>query len=121
MSDSPSNSQSGEQTGRLEKAFRSSMSWNVGDRIISQAVTMVTFMFLTYKLSPTTFGLFALGVIAVDYFTVQARSGAVDAIIQGRRYDRKAMNTAFWISALVIVVVTLALFLSGGLLAKSMN
>ncbi len=121
MSDNASDTHTGQEGGRLEKAFRSSMFWNFANMSVAQIVSMVTFIFLTYKLPPATFGLFALGVIAVDYFYYQARSGAVDAIIQRRRYDRTALNSAFWISMLAIVIVTVILYFSGGLAASAMS
>lgn len=121
MSGNASDTHTEQDGGRLEKAFRSSMFWNFANMSVAQIVSMVTFIFLTYKLPPATFGLFALGVIAVDYFYYQARSGAVDAIIQRRRYDRPAMNTAFWISMIVIAIVTLILYFSGGLAAGAMK
>lgn len=106
---------------RLAGAFRSSMFWNIANMGVSQVVTTAVFIYLTYKLDAAVFGIFALGVVVIDYFNFQARSASVDAVLQRRQFDDEALDSVFWASSLIILIVTIFCFFTGGLLAASTN
>ncbi|MBK8198933.1 MAG: oligosaccharide flippase family protein [Acidobacteria bacterium] len=97
---------------RLAHAFGSSMVWNIANNLATNGVTLFVFIFLTYRLDAAVFGLFALGVIIVDYFNFQARSACLDAAVQRRLYSKPEMDTIFWammgVTACVIVVCAFA-------------
>lgn len=97
---------------RLAKAFGSSMVWNIANNFATNGVTLVVFIFLTYKLDAAVFGIFALGVIIVDYFNFQARSACIDAAVQRRLYSQEQMDTVFWamMSVTLCVIVVCAFF-----------
>ncbi len=105
----------------LGTAFRSAMFWNITNMTFNQVVTTVVFLFLTYKLSPEVFGLFALGVIFVDYFHFQARTSAVDSLIQGQDFSKSMLDTAFSAGFIVVLVVTALLMLGSSLFATAME
>jgi len=99
---------SAHNTNRLASAVSSSMFWNIASNFATSLITVVIFIFLTYKLDAAVFGLFALGAIIVDFFYFQARSAGVDAAVQQRAYSPLEMDTIFWattgVTAVVIVV-----------------
>ncbi len=105
----------------LGSAFRSAMFWNITNMTFNQVMTTVVFLFLTYKLSPEVFGLFALGVLFVDYFHYQARSSGVDALIQGQDFSKPTLDTSFNAGFLVILGVSIVLMLGAGLMAWALK
>lgn len=106
---------------RLANAFGSSMVWNIANNLASNGVTLVVFIFLTYRLDATVFGLFALGVIIVDYFNFQARSACLDAAVQRRAYSKVEMDTVFWAMMGVTVIVIIVCAFAGSWLAHANN
>lgn len=104
---------------RLAKAFGSAMIWNVANNIATNGITLFVFIFLTYRLDAAVFGIFALGVIIVDYFNFQARSACLDAAVQRRLYSPREMDSVFWgMMAVAVVVIGVCAF-AGSWLAKS--
>lgn len=106
---------------RLAKAFGSAMIWNVANNIATNGITLFVFIFLTYKLDAAVFGIFALGVIIVDYFNFQARSACIDAMVQRRLYSKAEMDTAFWGMMGIAIVVMAVCAVAGSLLAAANN
>jgi teichuronic acid exporter len=104
---------------RIEHALGSSMAWNVASSISNNLVTMLVFIYLTYKLEAAVFGLFALGVIIVDYFNFQARSACLDAAIQRRLYSKPEMDTIFWAMMGVTLGVIIVCMFGGVWLARA--
>lgn len=90
---------------RLAKNLSSSVIWSIANNIATNGITLVVFIFLTYKLNAAVFGIFALGVIIVDYFNFQARSACLDATIQRRLYSKLEMDSVFWAMMGVTVIV----------------
>ena len=96
---------------KLARVFGSSMIWSTANNLATNVVTMLVFIFLTYQLEPAVFGIFALGVIIVDYFNFQARSACIDACVQRRYYSPLEMDSAFWgMMAVTIVVIVICGF-----------
>lgn len=106
---------------RLARAFGSSMIWNIANNFATNGVTMFVFIFLTYRLDATVFGLFALGVIIVDYFNFQARSACLDATLQRQAFSKLEMDTVFWAMMGVMMVVIAVCALAGNWLANANN
>jgi teichuronic acid exporter len=104
---------------RLAKTFGSSMMWNLVNNLITNVITLVVFIFLTYQLDPVVFGIFALGVIIVDYFAVQGRSACIDAAVQRHAYSPVEMDTVFWSTMAVAIIVALVTVVAGRWLAAA--
>jgi O-antigen/teichoic acid export membrane protein len=97
------------------------MLWNLANTIFSQVVTIVIFIFLTYKLEAHVFGVFALGVLFVDFFWVAGRSACADSAMQQNRFDQIALDTIAWSTAGIYLLVVAILCLITGLVAKALN
>ncbi len=87
----------------------------------SQLISLGVFIFLTYRLDAATFGVFALGVIIIDYFHHQGRSAALDAIIQHQDFSPRSGSTAFWVCLGVVGVVLLASCVLGAVFAAAVD
>lgn len=96
------------------------MIWNVANNVITNGITLAVFIFLTYKLSAAVFGIFALGVIIVDFFNLQARSACIDATVQRRLYSRVETDSIFWaMMAVTLVVIVICAFVGSWLAAAN--
>jgi len=121
-SDLPAKDQASERhEKRLARAFGSSMVWNIANNLATNGVTLFVFIFLTYRLDAAVFGLFALGVIIVDYFNFQARSACLDATVQRRAFEKFEMDTIFWAMTGVIFCVIIVCAFAGSWLAHANN
>lgn len=106
---------------KLEKVFGSAMIWNLANNIVTNGITLAVFIFLTYKLSAVVFGIFALGVILVDFFNLQARSACLDATLQRRLYSRVETSSVFWATMAVTLIVIVICAFFGSWLARVNN
>ena len=106
---------------KLGGAFRSALFWNIANMGVSQAISVALFIFLTYKLDPIVFGVFALGVLIVDYFNYQIQSASVDAIIQSQDFSPRGLSSVFWAIFAIFLIGTLAIVMSGNLAARMLN
>lgn len=106
---------------RVASAFRSAMFWNIANMGTSQVVTTAVFIFLTYRLDPVVFGIFALGVVVIDYFTFQGQSAAADTIVQEQDFSQERLSSAFWAMFGFIIVVAIIFSLASGAFANLMN
>ena len=106
---------------KLARVFSSSMIWSTANNLATNVVTMFVFIFLTYQLEPAVFGIFALGVIIVDYFNFQARTACYDACVQRRYYSPLEMDSAFWGMMAVTIVVIVICGFAGLWLAQANN
>lgn len=105
---------------KLARVFGSSMVWSAANNLATNGVSILVFIFLTYKLEPAVFGIFALGVIIVDYFTFQARSACIDACIQRRYYSSLEMDSAFW-GMMAVTLVAIVICGAAGLWLAQAN
>jgi O-antigen/teichoic acid export membrane protein len=106
---------------RISGALRGSMMWNLANTVISQIVTICVFVFLTFKLDPAVFGVFALGVLLIDYFWVNGRSAALDTTLQYNRLDQTSLNTVFLTTLTAIILVAVLIVVAGFWLASAMD
>lgn len=101
----------------LSRSVRSSMSWNLLEQGFSQIVVVLVFIFLTYKLEPAVFGIFALAVICIDYFSIYGKGAAIDTLLRRQKFDQKQLDSAFWILLACYGVGVVICFFIGWFLA----
>ena len=106
---------------KLGGAFRSALFWNIANMGASQVISVALFIFLTYKLDPAVFGVFALGVLIVDYFNYQIQSASVDAVIQAQDFSPRGLSSVFWASFAVFLIGAIVIAMSGGLASQLLN
>lgn len=89
--------------------------------VFAQAMTLVIFVFLTTRLSPEEFGVFALALVFIEFMHREGRFAMVDAIVQNQKLDGKSLSTAFWCATLVVSVICIGLVLISPWLGSVFN
>ena len=68
-------------------------------------MTLVIFLFLTSRLEPEEFGIFALALVFVEFLQRELRFSMIDAVIQQQKLDDRSLSTSFWVSAIIVSVL----------------
>ena len=85
--------------------------WSAAQKWMVRASTLLAFVLLGRLLSPQEFGVVALAMTVITMLGVVSDAGFTPWLIQRRRLDRTATSTAFWISAVLGVVLAAGLVL----------
>lgn len=80
----------------LAGAIRSGMLWNLVSFVAAQGSGFVIFIILARRLPPEIFGVVALASILAEAVGTDGRYACMDAVVQADRYDKKALNSAFF-------------------------
>ncbi len=91
------------------KASAWSFAANWGQQLISTG----TFLFLAYQLQASDFGIVALAAAVVDLFTVIARFGQVEALLQHAETSEEHISSSFWLLVAIGFGLTLAIIILG--------
>jgi O-antigen/teichoic acid export membrane protein len=91
----------------LTAAIRGGMLWNVLTFVMSQGAGFAIFLVLASRLPPEIFGVVALASIVADFAATDGRYACMDAIMQGGRYDKRSLNSAF-LAFMALAVVFMA-------------
>ena len=75
--------------------IRSSMIWNTLELGVSQVLTIVVFILLTYRLPPEIFGIFALGAFFIDFLYTQAQTAAIDVLLLEDKIAKQRLNKLY--------------------------
>lgn len=70
--------------------------WTAAGNWGQHLATFVVFIFLSRLLTPRAFGLVALAAVFVAFLKIVAQGGLADAIVQRPQIDREHLDTAFW-------------------------
>ncbi len=76
------------------------VSWSIAQRLTSQALQSIVFLFVARLLGPGSFGLLALALVFVGLMQILVEQGFGDAIIQRGTLDATWLDTAFWTGVL---------------------
>lgn len=79
--------------------------------------TFLVFLILSRLLTPRAFGLIALAMVFVAFLKIVAEQGLADAIVQRSDIDREHLDTAFWATLLVGLVLAVLAALVAQLVA----
>lgn len=97
-----------------QKAVRS-VVWTAIDSWGRQAVSLVVFFILARLLSPETFGLIALAYIFIEFVQIFVDQGFSVAIIQRQDIDTEHLDTAFWTTLGISIILTVLSVACAGL------
>src|ERR1700760_384770 len=98
----------------LTSAIRGGMFWSVLSFVMSQGASFVIFLVLASRLPPEIFGVVALASILSDFVASDGRYACMDAIMQNGRFDRTALNAAFFSFLALAAAVAVATCLAAG-------
>jgi O-antigen/teichoic acid export membrane protein len=82
---------------------------NWGQQLISTG----TFLFLAYQLQASDFGIVALAAAIVDLFTVIARFGQVEALLQQDAGNQEYASSSFWFLTAIGIGLSLIIVILG--------
>lgn len=97
------------------------LAWTVVDTWGRQLLNLVVFLFLARLLVPEAFGLVALATVFVAFAQLVVDQGMGDALIQRREVTRSHIDTAFWVSVAMGLLLTVTAQLLAGPLAGLLN
>jgi PST family polysaccharide transporter len=99
-----------------EKAAKG-LVWSVVQKWGRAAISAVTFIILARLLPPEAFGLVALATVFTAFIEIFLDQGFSAAIVQRTDLERGHLDTAFWISVLTGVLLTLGTIVASELAA----
>jgi O-antigen/teichoic acid export membrane protein len=89
----------------VKKQTAISIVWTVLGRGSTTATSFIVFLILARLLSASDFGIFALATVFVDLTRIVAMSGWTDAVVREEAPDDYMLDTAFWSSLGLGIVV----------------
>jgi PST family polysaccharide transporter len=105
-------------TGGLGQTALLGSIFHMGGRGIRALVGIGTIAVLSRFLTPSEFGAFALISVIVAFAQIFADFGLRSALVQKSDVSDAEMNSVFWVSILMGAVLSGAIWLSAGILAK---
>ncbi|OUC08590.1 sugar isomerase, partial [Litorilinea aerophila] len=88
-----------------EKAVRG-IIWSIAQKWGREGISFLTFLALSRLLAPEAFGLVALAVVFTAVFEIFLDQGLAAAIVQRNELEPEHLDTAFWITVFVGLVLT---------------
>jgi O-antigen/teichoic acid export membrane protein len=95
--------------------------WSAAGNWGYQLTTLVVVVMLSRLLTPEAFGLVALASVFTALMKLLTEQGLADALVQRRELDPEHLDTAFWMSASVGVLMSAGLVASSWLIADLVN
>ena len=95
----------------------SAMIWSVVGQIGSTGLSMIFILVFARFMSPSDFGVFATGTLAISLSSHLAGLGLGTALVQRRTLDARTLSTAFWMSLSASVVLACVLVTLSGPIA----
>ncbi len=91
--------------------------WSVIQKWGREGISFVILVILSRLLAPEAFGLVALALVFIEFVQIFLDQGFGAAIVQRTDLDKEHLDTAFWISVLSGVVLTVGGIAASGLVA----
>jgi len=91
----------------LKKRSIKGFAWAAGESVGVAAISLVSFIIMARLLDPQDFGIFALASVFIFFCNLITAHGLADALVQRQHVDEDHLDTAFW-STLILSVVLMA-------------
>lgn len=95
--------------------------WSAIQKFGNQAVSFVVFFCLARLLEPEAFGLIALASVFLAFVQIFLNQGFAEAIVQREELEPEHLDTAFWVSLVISILLTIISFLVAGIVAQGFN
>lgn len=102
----------------LGRAATASALWLLAQKWVVRVSGLATIALLTRLLGPTAFGLVAAANAVVPFVLLLSDFGLSTYLVQADTADRRTVSTAFWLSAVTGLVLSVALLGASPLLAS---
>ncbi|MBG1264730.1 lipopolysaccharide biosynthesis protein [Nostoc commune] len=109
--------ESPKDSSNLRQKAVNSVIWTFIESSGRQVVSLVVFFILARLLNPETFGLIALAYIFIEFVQIFVDQGFSVAIIQRQEIDAEHLDTAFWTTLGISILLTVLSIASAGLTA----
>ena len=109
MSTDPGQSESAPAGGGLRARAVKGVAWTATSNWGDQLARLLVFAILSRLLDPEAFGLVALAWVFIGLTDVVAEQGLVDALVQRRQVTKTDLDTAFWMTVCLGLVLMLLL------------
>lgn len=100
------------------KRVVSGFIWNLGEKLLIQLIAFVVGLILARKLGPETYGLIATVSVIITLLTVATNLYTGTYLMRKKDVDSLDMNTAFYFSLFVHLIIYLILFFIAPLIAN---
>jgi PST family polysaccharide transporter len=98
----------------LKKRSIRGFAWAAGESVGVAAISLVSFVIMARLLDPQDFGIFALASVFIFFCNLVTAHGLADALVQRQHVDDDHLDTAFWSTLfLSLVLMTGCLVASG--------
>ncbi|MBG1269253.1 lipopolysaccharide biosynthesis protein [Nostoc sp. WHI] len=109
--------ESPQNSSNLRQKAVKSVIWTAIESGGRQAISLVVFFILARLLSPETFGLIALAYIFIEFVQIFVDQGFSVAIIQRQEIDAEHLDSAFWTTLGISILLTMLSIAGAGLAA----
>ena len=101
----------------LQQKAAKGIVWSVVQKWGGETISFLSFIALSRLLAPKAFGLVSLASVFTIFVKVLLDQGFSAAIVQRKDLEREHLDTAFWISVLTGILLTLGGIATSGLVA----
>lgn len=106
---------------KLREQALKGLVWSSIDKWGAKIFALLVFVILARLLEPEAFGLIAISSVFVQLINVLVDQGFSDAIVQREKVEKEHLDTAFWSSIVLSIVLFLLIFFSSGIIADLMG
>jgi PST family polysaccharide transporter len=98
----------------LKKRSIRGFAWAAGESVGVAAISLVSFIILARLLDPQDFGIFALASVFIFFCNLVTAHGLADALVQRQHVDDDHLDTAFWSTLLLSLVLMAGCLIASG-------
>jgi O-antigen/teichoic acid export membrane protein len=109
---------SNENSAGLRDRTVKGVGWSAFSQIVSQSLIWLISLVLARLLGPEAYGLIGMTAVFTGFATLFVESGLGEAIIQRRNLEKRHLDSAFWINAVVGGLMTLLMIALAPVIAK---
>lgn len=102
----------------LRKKTESGIKWSVIDQITRLSLSILISIFLARLIAPSSFGLFAMVTVFFGFLNVFKDFGLGAALIQKKNIIKSEIDSLFWISNCIGLLIGVAIYFSAPLIVE---
>ncbi|MGB3533239.1 MAG: MOP flippase family protein [Microcoleaceae cyanobacterium] len=95
--------------------------WSAIQKFGNQAISFVVFFCLARLLEPEAFGLIALASVFLAFVQIFLNQGFAEAIVQRQELEPEHLDTAFWVSLIISILLTVISVSVADIVAQGFN
>lgn len=103
---------------RLSHLAIKGVAWSAAQALGSRLLTILTFIVLAHLLGPRSFGIVAFASVAIAFLNTFVALGLAQAIVQIPTLEKRHLDTAFWVSNGLGLLLAVAVVASSWPLAR---